>query len=179
MRVQFSLWEPDALPEIIKVQILSFFRTQWPQGFQEHNQFRDWIHATQDTPQHLVMHHNNTVIGHTSLLSRDFDSQICMGLSGFFIDPNFQNKGFGNKLLEKAYAIIDDVGVSFSAFHCDKTLQRFYEKQGWSANVKIKNLYGSPDNPKSGNDILIYKTFASAAPDLANMECFYFGEYLW
>ena len=114
------------------------------------------------------------------ICSKNYLSSSGGGVTIFGIpNRNFQKKGFGNTLLEKAYSIIDQVGVSFSAFHCDKNLKSFYEKQGWSANVKIKNLYGDPNCPKSGSDILIYKTFTSAAPDLANLERFYFGEYLW
>lgn len=184
--VKAHWYNPDELPENFKTQILSFYRCTWPWGFQGNDYLRDWITGPQDSPQHLVLAHQDTLIGSLCLVQRtvDFFGTLhnIQGFTGVFVYPNFQGLGMGKYLLELA---IDRAQAETIAFHCEQEQVPFYEKLGFEAYTELQVSSGAtPETAQVDQGVLMLKS--TNMPVLEGLkqaqirqQTLYFGQYCW
>ena len=181
---KIDLYRPQDLPPLLKVQILSFYRCLWPWGFKGKDQYRDWITGQADAPQHLVIHHEDTLISALCIVSRTINfwgqSRKIAGFTGVLVYPNFQKKGVGLKLLERAIEIAEK-DFSVICLHCDPDQVSFYEKSGFSPLRELKVMEGDPQNPTLNSGVMMIKSQDdSLLHQLKNpSQPLYFGPYTW
>ena len=181
---QLDLFRPEDLPLPLKTQILSFYRCQWPWGFQGDDLFRDWITGVEDQPQHLILHHQETLIASLCLVKRKIDffgKQVeIAGFTGVLVYPNFQNQGIGSQFIQEASKIALK-SHSTICFHCEKEQSPFYQKLGFEAMTTLKVSEGNIQNPKISTGILMIKNqnheLLQKLRDSSGP--LYFGPYTW
>ncbi len=91
------------LPEYLKWQILSFLRTEWPEGFEGNNKFRDWIDVPEKNIVHFMVVRGKLLISYIGLiritLTFQGDVYSVYGLSGVFTYPSFRGQGHARRVL--------------------------------------------------------------------------------
>lgn len=186
LSVEVYWYSPEGLPGNYKTQILSFYRCIWPWGFQGKDYFRDWITGTQDSPQHLVLAHQDTLIGSLCLVTREVNffgiHHEVQGFTGVLIYPNFQGLGMGKHLLEVA---LEKAHAETLAFHCEHEQVAFYEKLGFKAYRELQVSSGiTPETAQTNQGVLMLKSTNDQvlqALEKAQVEqqTLYFGQYCW
>lgn len=179
-----ELFQPSELPSIFKTQILSFYRCIWPWGFQGRDQFRDWITGEADEPQHLVIHHQDTLIAALCIVRREIDfwrhPHKIAGFTGVLVYPNFQKQGVGLQLLGEAIRIAEN-DYDTICFHCEPEQVNFYQKAGFTPLSDLEVLEGTLENPQLSSGVMMIR---SQDPEFlqklqSSSEPLYFGPYTW
>lgn len=186
---EFQLLNPEDLPEIFKVQILSFYRCIWPWGFQGRDQFRDWITGDQDQPQHLILSSGKTLIASAVIVERTLslagtketlDVSI-NGLTGVLVYPNFQGQGIGQALIQEALKHCQHSSI---CFHCENEQIDFYSKCGFTPQKGLMVHFGDQEQPETAGGTLMVQSsdsrFQEALQELNLLQKpLYFGQYTW
>ena len=183
----FSLWSPSEIPSIFKRQILDFYRCQWPWGFKGNDLFRDWITGDLDHPRHLILSHEDTLIGAATIVSRSImlpdssdEPELVGGITGVLIYPNFQKMGLGKALIQEAIEILSATYQTI-LFQCEEAQVPFYTKLGMLELSDIQVFIGDRDQPELSDGILMgFRPQSNIRADWENFsKKVYFGPYSW
>lgn len=94
----------EELPDLVKYQILSFMRTEWPEGFIGRWRGRRWINWPAFNPVHFVLLDQDFVVAHAESLWRHWQhndtNYRVYGISGVFVFPDYQGEGYGKQLIQ-------------------------------------------------------------------------------
>jgi aminoglycoside 2'-N-acetyltransferase I len=69
------------------------------------------------------------------------------GLSTVVTDQFHRGKGYGRRLVEAGRRFIAEGGADLGIFTCDRNLQAFYERAGWTHLPGTVLIGGTPDAP--------------------------------
>lgn len=154
------------MPELIKYQILSFMRIEWPQGFTGRWRGRRWISRPEFNPHHFVLLDNDFVIGHAESMWRDWGHNDIVyrvyGISGVFIYPDYQGEGYGKQLVQAATDYCKaqpdaDLGMVWREPH----LEDFYTQCGWEPMPTTTTLIGETRDSAQVDDERLLMFFNS------------------
>lgn len=165
--MDIQVYSPDEMPESIQYQILSFMRTEWPQGFMGKLRGRRWISRPEFNPLHFVMMDDDFVIGHAESLWRTWEHQQTSyrvyGISGVFVYPDYRGAGYGKQLID---AVTEDCrnrpDADLGMLWCEPDLRDFYSKCGWEQMASTTTLLGdTPAVAIEHHDENLFMTFFS------------------
>ena len=74
--MELQKYTDEEIPDLVKYQILSFMRTEWPEGFVGRWRGRRWINLREFNPLHFVLMDQDFVVAHAVRLWRDFGSTM-------------------------------------------------------------------------------------------------------
>jgi len=175
------------LPLEIKLQVLSFLRINYPDGFIDTNENRDWINNPDDKSIHIaITTKSNILISYSAVVSKQLkhmnESYNCRGITGVMTYPSFRGRGFGKRVVEIATKLIKDSDADIGMFHCLKTLKNFYVNCGWIPMEKSTTLIGDVSNPKKSEE-LMFMLYLSEKAILKRKDFethpIYFGKNTW
>ncbi len=178
-----QIYQQSDLPDHLKWQIISFLRTQWPDGFEGENLYRDWISHKEDNPVSIIMAEGNLVIAHTEVvwktLEHDGQSYKMYGLSGVFTFP-FRKKGYGTQVVKAAKKYMEKSDGDIVLFPSSK--QGFYEKAGFIPMPNVALLEGDKNNPKKHDEatfMLFLSEKGKRGRESFEKSPIYFGTDIW
>ncbi len=182
-------YTPEAMPDLVKYQILSFMRTEWPQGFTGRWRGRRWISRPEFNPVHFVMLDQEFVIGHAERLWRTWQhndtSYSVYGISALFVYPDYQGEGYGRRLVQ---AITQDCmqqpDADLGMLWCEPALRDFYVGCGWEPMDNTVTLLGdSLEQAEEHHDEMLFMRFFSGRARAQQGEFedahLYFGWTTW
>lgn len=183
------LYTPDIMPAHVRWQILSYMRTEWPEGFTGRFRGRRWISAPEFNPTHLVLMEDDLVIGHVEIMWIDFIHGGVLyktyGISSVFIFQDYRGQGLGKRMVQAATYIIRRQGdADIGMLWCDHALRGFYIKCGWQAMDSTQTLLGTTrDTANVDQTQLLFMRFFSDKAE-AHRHTFentqlYFGWTTW
>lgn len=175
------------LPEELKLQILSFLRFNFPEGFTGSNENRDWINDPKDASTHIVItSENNILVSYCAVVKKQLEhvdqNYTCWGLTGVMTHPVFRGKGFGGQVVAIGTKIIRESSTDIGMFHCNPNLIDFYGKFGWEPMKNTITLIGSRKNPEISDELMMALFLSDKAKshrlEFENNKI-YFGENTW
>jgi predicted N-acetyltransferase YhbS len=182
--VKLNLYPQNKLPDYLRWQIVSFQRVQWPDGFQDKLQFRDWVCRKEFHSVHFVLVANKLLISHAAVVWKNLErlgqTYKTYGLSGVFTYPSFRNQGYGLQVVKEGKNYIEKQDGDIVLF--TSTHKGFYEKAGFIRLDKAKIFEGDPNNPKEVNEhifMLFLTKKGKAAREQFASKPIYFGEDIW
>ena len=183
LNFKITSYRPENLPESFRTQVIDFMRCIWPHGFKNENQFRNWIHPESDHPLHFVMFHEETLIGHASVLWKKLvvgnEELKVYGLSGVMIYPNFQRMGLGLKLIQTATTHILMQDGDLALLGCAPEIAELYAQAGWlSGNIQF--TIGNP--PQIETETIFSKILSERGQNALRIQGqvpIHFGDYGW
>jgi len=99
----------------------------------------------------MLLVDDETVLAALDILSKDVTHAgrryAASGLANVVTDRVQRGKGFGTLLVDAARKAIRESGVDLGIFTCDRPLQGFYERAGWSMVPGAVLIGGTPDDP--------------------------------
>lgn len=182
--MKIQIYTPDAMLSGYNSQILSFLRTQWPDGFTGKNEARDWIGRKEFHPVHAVLTDNDTVLAHAGIVWKQLEHAGKLyktyGLSGVFTHPFHRKKGYGQHVVSEAKRYIEHQDGDIVLF--TSCIIGFYEKAGFLPLETAKLFKGDPKNPKVDPEtvfMLFLSEKGKAAKHEFEAQPIYFGEEVW
>lgn len=135
--------------ENIKKQIIELENIVWKSSEANINQTFPLAPNTYVTS--FVLIENKHVISHVairkSLLRHKGKEYIAYGLAEVVTHPDYQNNGFGSKMIQVAAEFILQQKPDISIFTCDPTRINFYTNSGWNVVKGACFVGGSLDVP--------------------------------
>lgn len=183
--VKQRIFKSNELPDVLKWQILSFLRIQWPDGFVGKNKLRDWVIKGEWHPLHFVLvEENSLLVSYLGVVWKYLKHRSVnyktYGLSGVFTNPSFRRQGHGARLVKSAKAYIEKSGGDIALF--PSTQKGFYEKAGFRRMEKVKLLKGNPSQPEEvkENEFMLFLSDKGkkGRTDFV-IKPVYFGEDTW
>ena len=183
MPTQF-VYKDSELPSHIKWQVVSFLRSQWPDGFEGKNKMRDWITPEYQHPLHFVLMEKDLLVSFVGVVWKELEhigiTYKTYGLSGVFTYPSFRKRGYGLQLVKSAKEYIEKQDGDITLF---TSLQKgFYEKAGFIRLDSAKLLEGDSKNPKEHEEP-VFMLFQSEKGKTHRKDFetkpIYFGEDTW
>lgn len=163
--MKLEIFQPDALPEYIRYQILSFQRSEWPQGFQGRLRGRRWIGLPDFNPVNMVLLDDDFVVAHAEIMWIDFThagkTYKTYGLSSVFVYADYRRMGYGKRIVETATRYIAEQGdAQIGMLWCAQRLRSFYESCGWQPMDQTRTWLGdSHAEAQIHTDELLFMTF--------------------
>ena len=143
--------QEDVLPQL-RHQIRRLQLQAWP------TYKPDEVGPTHDPalrPVSMLLVSDGRVIAALDILSKDIlhggHRYAASGLSTVVTDETLQRRGYGRRLVEAAYSVIENSRVDLGIFTCDTPLRTFYERDGWQALPGTVLVGGTPDVPFSSD----------------------------
>jgi aminoglycoside 2'-N-acetyltransferase I len=91
------------------------------------------------------------VVSALDILSKDIvhqgETYAASGLSAVVTDRRRRGKGYGHTIVETARQMIEASGADLGIFTCDRYLQAFYERAGWTLLPGTALIGGTRENP--------------------------------
>ena len=137
--------EADA-PAHLRVQVVALQEQAWPSG-----------QPVSPAPSHdpallplsVLLVDDGHVLAALDILSKEIthDGQrfSAGGLSTVVTDQLYRGKGYGRQLVEAGRRLIAASGADLGIFTCDRNLQAFYERAGWTHLPGTVLIGGTPD----------------------------------
>lgn len=178
-------WNPEEMPDLIRVQILAYMREEWPEGFVGDNLMRNWIHPSHDHPRHFVgLLSDEVVAAHASALWREFteygERWKIGGLSGVFAYRHLQGEGWGKAVVEQATLYLHTLPLDAALFCTENKTVPFYEKLGWE--LLPGNPLSKGDPPELEKGATLFRSLGERGRELKKhllTSPLYFGNYTW
>jgi GNAT superfamily N-acetyltransferase len=154
-----AVYASDAVPTLIKAQILSFMRIEWADGYSGKQQFRDeiWPEGRAIDTVHFVLEQRGLVIAHAGVLSTAIthaENRFTVGApTGLFTFPNFRRLGHGLDVLRAATEHIEQTGVDVGL--TTSRVPELYEKAGWQPIRGSQLTYGPAGSPKRADETVL------------------------
>lgn len=138
------------LPERWKLQVLSFLRINFTDGFVGANLYRNWISGVDNT-RHVVIVEGDMLIAHTEVkwkwLEHAGERFKVFGLSGVLTYPAFRKQGYGAWVIREGTSLIRVSDADLGVLGCDPELEGFYAAAGWEPMRESRVLVGDPSGP--------------------------------
>ncbi len=177
----------NALPPVIKQQILDFLRINYPEGFRGGNRLRDWTSTSENHPAHIVIVEHERLISHTEILwkwlAHNGFTYKAYGLSGVLTYPEFRGQGYGMQIVRAGTNYIKASDADLGMFNCHPSLKGFYyTSTDWIAMETSVTLVGDRQHPLPSDELLMMLFLTERAKshrgDFESIPI-YFGEDTW
>ncbi len=135
-------------PEVLKWQVLSFMKMEWPFIFSGQYQFNEDTYPPEQDPIHFVISKGNALISHAEIITMKLvhgdEEYLVYGLGNVFTFPPYRGNGHGQEVLEAGTNHIVNSDADIAILFCDPNLKSFYEKAGWEALSNSSTRIGTP-----------------------------------
>ena len=172
------------MPEHLRWQIISFFRTQWPGGSPDGDLCRGTIAPEEYHPVGVVMTHDKLLISYAGVvwktLEHEGQSYKMYGLSGVFTFPSYRRLGYGTQVISAAKELIEKSDGDIVIF--TSLQQGFYEKVGFLRMPNVQLLKGDAHNPTVYGEttfMLFLSPKGQRARKRFEKASIYFGPEVW
>ncbi|MBO0881774.1 MAG: GNAT family N-acetyltransferase [Mycobacterium sp.] len=145
--MRFVEYSDDALPAVLKWQVLSFLRIVFPDGFVGPDRYRDWITQPKHQPYHLLYVANDLVVSHVEIVRRQIDhggaTFAAYAPTGVLTFPTFRREGWAGALVRKAVDRIEASDADLGLICCAPENVDFYVRNsGWKLIPGARILAG-------------------------------------
>lgn len=160
--IKFAEYSDPDLPDLLRVQVLSFLRIVWPDGFRGPNQFRDWTSHRRFQPHHLLYAADSQLVSHLELVSataqvNDLSYRV-LSPTAVLTYPAFRGQGWASRLNLAALDRVDRSDADIGVLTCSPQLVGFYEKVGWSPAREAVVVAGSGSSTWVSEDQLLTRS---------------------
>ena len=160
--IEFVEFDDAALPELLRSQVLSFLRLQWPEGFTGELRYRDWITRSDLTPYHLLYVAHGLVVSHLELIRVTVEhegvSYKVRSPTTVLTYPSFQGEGWAKKLVTEAVRRIDASDADLGIVYCNPDLEGFYASCGWTPMPGARTVVGpEPTEAEESTDMMLMR----------------------
>lgn len=177
----------DELPEKLRWQILSFLRSNYPEGFQGKNESREWINRPEDNSIHIAITTGNDILVSYCSVVRKYlehagEMYNCWGLTGVMSYVPFRNRGFGKQVVHIGTNLIKESDADIGMFHCAHNLKDFYVMCGWEPMENTITLVGRKEFPHKSDELMMMLFLSDNAKSHRSdfiTESVYFGQDTW
>lgn len=184
--VELVTYTGEELPADLKCQVLSFQRSQWPEGFVGVNRLRKWIHLPEQHPTHFVLVEDGVLIGYAGVLWKYLqhagEVYKTYGISGVLTYPAFRRQGYGSRVVAAATAHIRGSDADIGLFTCAPHLKDFYSASGWIPREGAVLLGGPRAAPYPSEELTMMGFFSEKGKRgrsvFASMPIYFDGD-LW
>ena len=150
--MEIRSWAESQVPPSLRAQVVELQEQVWPSTDPAA------VGAGHDPalrPVSMLLVEDQTVLAALDILSKDIthagQRYAASGLANVVTDPALRRKGHGGRLVDAARLAIRESGADLGIFTCDRHLQGFYERAGWSALPGAVLIGGTPDEPFPSN----------------------------
>ena len=146
-----SIYASEALPPLVKAQVLSFMRIEWADGYRGNQQWRDevWPEGQAKNTSHVVLEERGLVMSHAGIVWKTIhhigEEFSVGGMTGVFTFPNFKGQGHGIRAVRAASELIRRSGADLGL--TSSSVPAFYERAGWQTMPGTRVMYGNPAHP--------------------------------
>lgn len=146
--VRFVEFEDDALPAILKWQVLSFLRVVWSEGFRDELRHRDWITNPAYRADHLLHVAGNLVVSHLEIVEHQVDRDgtvyTAAAPTGVLTFPSFRGEGWAGRLVRHAARRIEVSDADVGLICCRPESAEFYARNsGWDLMPGAQVIVGA------------------------------------
>jgi GNAT superfamily N-acetyltransferase len=185
-----AIYREGDFPPELECQAVSFVRIAWPFAFAGEDRYETHLWPGWNTA-HVVVAERGVLISYAAVIETTVECAgeryRTLGLSSVFTYPQFRREGYGGRVLEAATRYIGASGADVAMLWCDRALERFYARRGWSATRGSATLVGDRDAPTredhGGHLVTRMMLFVSdrgrAARSAFESEPVYVGLYTW
>lgn len=162
---------PEAdTPPPLRTQVLDLHQEAWPSPGPAAPADQP-THDPALTPLSLLLVDGDQVLAALDILHKTIDHAgrryRAAGLSTVVTRQAARGQGHGARLVAHARSVMAQTGTDVGLFTCDRPLQGFYERAGWSLVPGAVLLGGTPEDPlrsdEAGFDKVVMAGFLSAA----------------
>ncbi len=137
------------VPGSLRAQVLALQDQAWPEDAPSGE--TSLVHDPSLQPLSMILVEGGRVLAALDVLSKEIVHDgvrySASGLSTVVTDLAEQRKGYGRRLVEAAREAIRDAGADLSIFTCDRHLQGFYERAGFSILAGTAIIGGTREDP--------------------------------
>jgi GNAT superfamily N-acetyltransferase len=148
VRVRIESWPESAVPARLRAQVVALQEDAWPS---DDPAATGVGHDPELRPLSMLLIDQGSVLAALDILSKDIHHggrrYDASGLSTVVADRAHRGKGYGSRLVAAALSAIRESGADLGIFTCDRPLQSFYERAGWSVLPGSVLVGGTPAEP--------------------------------
>jgi GNAT superfamily N-acetyltransferase len=139
-------WPQAEVPAAVRRQIALLERAAWPDAVSA-----KLSHDEALRPVCLALLDGEAVVAALAVLSEDLvhagERYEASGLSAVVTDPGRRRRGYGSRLVGAALALMTESGTDVGLLTCDRELETFYARAGWTALRGAVLVGGVPADP--------------------------------
>jgi predicted N-acetyltransferase YhbS len=139
-------WPQAGVPAIVRRQIAALERSAWPGAMTA-----ELAHDEDLRPVCLALLDGDTVVAALAVLSKRIEHggerYEASGLSAVVTESRRRRRGHGTRLVEAGLAFMAQAGADLSLLTCDRELEAFYGRAGWTALPGAVLVGGTPAEP--------------------------------
>ncbi len=181
---QLHMYPGSEMPEHLRWQIISFFRTEWPGDSPDSDVCRDSIAPEEWHPVGVVVTRDKLLISYAGvvwkILEHEGQSYKMYGLSGVFTFPSYRKLGYGTQVVKAAKELIEKSDGDIVIF--TSKVQGFYEKLGFLRMPDVQLLTGDANTPTIYDEMtfmLFLSSKGQRAQEHFKKTSIYFGPHVW
>lgn len=159
--IEFQEHSDADLPESLRLQVLSFLRIVWPDGFTGPNRFRDQITDPRLRPHHLLFAAEAQLVSHLEIITTtvtvnqvEYEVQSPTSVMTY---PSFRGEGWSTRLNRHAAERIDNNGADVGVLMCSPELVAFYDRTGWTHEPAATVVAGPEGHTWESDDALLVR----------------------
>jgi len=160
--IQFGEYVDADLPDFIRIQVLSFLRIVWPEGFTGPNRFRDWTSRSDLAPYHLIYAGGSQLVSHveivTTTVTVNKTPYLVKSPTAVLTFPTFRGEGWAGRLIAAAVSHIDSSGADVGVLTCAPRLIDFYTRLGWTLAGGTAIMAGPDGATWTSADVLLTRS---------------------
>jgi hypothetical protein len=157
--IRFREYSDANLPEPLRIQVLSFLRIVWPEGFIGPNRFRDWITKPHMQAHHLLYAAGTQLVSHleiiTATVTVNHVQYRVLSPTTVLTYPAFRREGWSSRLNARAAERIDNSTADIGVLTCTPNLIDFYSRAGWTLAPGAASVAGPDGYTWTSNDVLL------------------------
>ena len=143
-----TIYRHDEFPSVYNWQAIAFMRCEWPSIFQGDILYLSAPYPPEWEPVHFVLAEGDSLLSYATLMKRSIShagrEHSIHGFGNMFTFPPYRKQGYGQKVLHTASEFIQQSSVDLGILFCDKSLESYYAREGWSA-TKTPTYLGYPE----------------------------------
>ena len=143
-----TVYEQKDFPSVYNWQAIAFMRCEWPSIFQGDILYLSTPYPPEWEPVHFVLAEGDSLLSYATLMKRSIShagrEYSIHGFGNMFTFPPYRKQGYGQKVLHTASEFIQQSSVDLGILFCDKSLESYYAREGWSA-TKSPTYLGYPE----------------------------------
>jgi len=161
-QIEFAEYSDAELPDLLRVQAVSFLRMLWPDGFTGPNRFRDWTSRPDMYPLHLIYAAGEQLVAHVEIVSTTVtvnrQQYRILSPTAVLTYPSFCGEGWSSRLNRAAVLRIDCGDADIGVLTCSLDLVDFYTKAGWAHAEDTTIVAGPDDATWVSDDVLLTRS---------------------
>lgn len=157
--IEFREYDDAGLPTTLRIQVLSFLRIVFPDGFVGPNRFRKTTSHPGLQPLHLLYAANSQLVSHQEIITttvavNEIEYRV-KSPTAVLTYPAFRNEGWSSRLNAAAVEYIDNGDADIGVLTCAPHLIGFYGRAGWTLAAGATIVAGPDGSTWTSHDVLL------------------------